>query len=190
MKHRPGLTLLELLISMAILGIIVVVVSNLFIAAAQYTASEQTRITVGESNSRIFSTLDRTVRQGKAILSSATINSVLYNTSDMSMVFTLPSIQIDGTLTPTTSDTAVLFTDTIITNNHRLRLIIEPDASSYRDAVDQIITDHVADVYFRYNDEDPTMANSVTITVTNSQSILGRAFTQRNLVNLTLRNNE
>lgn len=181
---RRAVTLVELLVSIGILGIIVIVVGNLFIAAGRYAAAEQSRIDVSEGVSRVFSTLDRTVRQGKAILASSGADT----TSGTTMVFSLPSIDASNNLSATLIDTVVISVDSSDPNNKKLRMTITPDATSTRPAVDQTIVDHVQDVYFRYTSDTPRLATGVTMTVAVTRTILNRSFTQINIINLILRN--
>lgn len=187
---RRGLTLLELLVSMAIMAIILVVIVNVFIASLQFTTNEQSRIDVGLSASRIFSNLDEDLRQGRQVLTSATINGVTYTTSGTTLVLALPAL-VGGALT-NNNDVLVMYVDN---TSHQLTEIVAPyvDAnnavnnSTRPGGISQLTTNAQA-IYFRYTTNDPTQSDSLTATLQTQQTILGRPFSQYAIINVTLRN--
>ncbi len=187
MTRRPGITLVELMISIAVLGLIVVVVSNLFVSTNQFTRNEQSRIDVGENVVRVFSAMDEAMRQTKNVLASATINGTAYASDSDTFVFSLPSIE-GGELASFDIDSGVITLDTSVTGNPRLRLIIEPNALSSRTAVDQIVAEHVKDVYFRYTTAVPADATAATATVVIEKDLNNRAFARTNILYATFRN--
>ncbi len=190
-RRRSGLTLTEQLISLAILGIVVVVAVNLFISSARFSADEQARIDVGAAASRIFSNLDETLRQGRQVLASAVIDGTTYTTGDTTLVLALPAI-VGGTLTAD-NDTVVVRLDA---TTSMLQQIVSPyvdpapgnPGSSTRSGGTVQLTGGVSDVYFRYPTDDPTTAEAVTVTVTARQTVMGRPFSQRAIIYATLRN--
>lgn len=189
MKFRSGLTLVEMLITIFILGIIVIIISNLFIGSTRFARDEQLRIDVGENAARIFSTTDETLRQGKQVLTDATINSVLYTTDADTLVFALPSL-VGGKPSGFDDDIdlCVILLDTTVSNNTRLRLIIEPDGVSEREPVDRTLIEQVKDVYFRYTNTNPSLATAVTVTVTVEEQVNNRPFTRANILYASFRN--
>lgn len=197
MTQRPGISLPELLVSIFVLGIVVVVIANLYIGSSRFTRDEQLRIDVGENAARIFTTLDPILRQGKRVVSNATINSINYTTDTETIVFAVPSI-INGTPSQTVEDLAVVTPEPPVNGNIRLRFVLEPfdddadpgnDASdSTRPAEDRIVTERVRDLYLRYNEPIATDATGVTMTVTFEHLVNQKPFIRANVLYATFRN--
>lgn len=197
MSIRPGITLPELLVGIFVLGLIVVVIGNLYIGSSQFNRDEQLRIDVGENAARVFANIDPFLRQAKQVLANATINSTLYTTSTDTIVFSLPSI-INGTPSQTYTDTGVITPDTSIATIQRLRLIVVPydddsdpanDATdSTRSAQDRIVVEHMQDIYLRYNTPIATDATGVTITVNIKKTINQKSYVRSNVLYATFRN--
>ena len=186
MKHR-GLTLVEALIGVFIIALVFTTVGNIFVASNEFTRDEQNRILVGEQAVRLFSTVDETLRQAKAVLASTAIGSG-YTTDEDTLVFTLPALLNDETLSATDVDTGVLTLDTNQAGNTKLRILLEPHGTSQRQALDQTVVERVKDVYFRYNNVTPSLANAVTVTVTVEKSTSKKTYQQTNILYATFRN--
>ncbi len=185
---RPGTTLPELLVSIFVIGLIVVVVGNLFVGSSRFSREEQFRIDVGENAARVLSTMDETLRQAKNILVSATVSGTNYSTGTDTLVFTLPSIQPDGQLSATAIDTAAIVLDPSVAGNTRLLLKLDPDASSTRPAADRPLVEHIKDVYFRYTTPTPSNATAVSVIVMTGQIINNLEYTRANILSIVLRN--
>src|SRR4029077_6712599 len=106
--------------------------------------AEQSRILVGDQATRLFANLNETLRQGKSILTSATINSTVYTTGPTTMVLTLPSI-VSGQPSSTAVDTMAVTFDSA---GSRLMSTMAPDASSSRVGGVATLMTGVSDVYF------------------------------------------
>jgi hypothetical protein len=181
--HHPGFTLIEQVLSLFTLVIVMAIVGNLFIVGSRFSADEATRIEVGESAARILSTVDDTLREGRAIIASATINGTTYTTGKDVVVLTLPSIVNDQ---PTGSnDTVVIYRDAA-TNQLIQRTAADPSSSRVSGPV-QVGTD-VGQVYFRYTTNDPTSSTAVTVLVGTTQKLRTTTYTKYVLLYETLRN--
>lgn len=189
---RRGLTLAELTISLALLGLIAVVAVNIYVSAGQLSKDELLRIDVGASANRALSTVDRLIRQGRSVMASAVDNSVTYTTGDTTLVLTAPSIV--GGATTATSDTIIVFLDATDPSNGLLKAITvpyvdaDPAKNSTRPGGTSILASGVKDVFFRYNDADPTLATAVTVSLRTTGSAAGKTRTQATLLYATLRN--
>jgi len=67
-------------------------------------------------------------------------------------------------------------------------MIIQPDGTSIRPAMDQDVVANVKDRYFRYNASTVTSATAVSITVTVERTADNRPFRQHNILYATFRN--
>lgn len=187
-RNRPGFTLFELLITISIMGIVVIVVSSLFISTNQFNRDEQLRIDVGEDASRVLGPLDRVLREGMQIMASADIGGTTYTTGTSTVVFSLPSIDETGATITGTSDTAVITLDASIATNPGIRLLISPAANTYRPSQNSITVDHVKDFYLRYTTDTPTASTTVSAMVQVTKTVRGRAFTRTNILYVVLHN--
>ncbi len=184
MHWHSGITLLELIVSISIMSLVILVVVNIFIGTSRFNTDEQSRILVGDEATRVFSTLDQTLRQGKAIVASAIINGTTYTTNGTTVVLTLPSI-VAGSPSPTQTDIAVVRWDS---SSEQIQLITAPDPSSSRAAGTAILTDGVSDIYFRYTSDDPTVSTTVEATIITSAPVNNSSFRQTAVLYVPLRN--
>lgn len=190
MTHRPAITLIEMLVSLAIMAIELVVIVNIFIASGNFIRDEQTRIDVGTSASRIFGNLDQVIRSGHEVIPSATIGGTTYTTSDTVLVLALPSLV--GGQNVGTDDHVVIRREA---STQQLLEIVDPFVDGVNPANNSTrsggtfeLTTGVKDIFFRYTTDDPALSKSLTVTLTTEQLVLGRAFTQYAIINATLRN--
>lgn len=181
---RKGLSLIELVISLGIFALIVLVVTNIFIGVFRFNKQEQSRILVGDEATRIFSTIDETLRQGKSILTNATISGTTYTTSNTTVVLTWPSL-IAGSPSATETDTVVL---TYNASTKQIQQIISPDPSSSRTANSGIVMTDAADAFFRYTTDDPTQSTALSLIVLPTATVGQQSFTQPAILYETLRN--
>lgn len=185
--HR-GLTLIELLVSMTILGLIVVVVGNLFISTTRLGNDEQRRIDVGESAGRVLGPLDEILRQGKEVVAATVVNGVTYTSSSTAIVFTLPSLDSTGSPIADSSDIAVIYRDTSIAENPVIRLIVNPLSGTFRPSQNTSVADYVKDLYIRYTADNPTTAQAATLTVQISKNLRLQTYTRTNILYAVFRN--
>lgn len=188
-KSSDGVTLVELLVAIGIMSIIVLIVVNLFISSGRFSSAEQLRIDVSENASRVLAGLDETLREGRAVITSATYNSITYTTGDTTVVLTTPSLLADGSLSLSNVDTIIVYRDTTDPNAITLRRIIAAvGVGSTRTTGISTIVQGVKDVYFRYTTDTPTEATVVSATITTEKVVNTRPFTAAMILNATLRN--
>lgn len=188
---RPGLSLTELLVSITIMSIIILIVSNIYIGSGRFVTAEQSRIDVGENASRALSTLDAVLRTGKAILASTIYSGTTYTTGDQTLVFTSPSLLSDGTLSLTDDDTFIVYLDSTDPAHQRIRLITAGlGASSTRTTGTIDLVQGVQDLYFRYTTDDVTGSTTVAVTITTQTTINKLPFTKALILNVTFRNHQ
>lgn len=183
MTKRPGISLIEQIVTIVIMTGMVIVMVNILISTINFQTEESGRIVVGESAARILATLDDTLREGRVIAATATVNGDTYTTGDDTLVVHLPSV-MGGVLTNNV--------DTVVVRRNPatrvLEQLLDPDPSSDRLAgTTQLATD-VNDVYFRYTSDDPTTSTTVTVVMTTDQTTHGKTFSRTTLLNETLRN--
>ncbi len=181
---RAGFTIFEVIISLLVVALLTLVVVNVFVGVNQFNRAEQSRILVGDQATRLFANLDATLRQGKAILSSATVGGTLYTTSSTTLVITLPSL-VAGQPSASTVDTVAV---TLNSASGQLTAISAPDPSSSRPSGTTLLMTSVSDIYFRYTTDDPTQSTAVTVVTIVGSTTNQRTFLQPAILYATLRN--
>lgn len=181
--NRRGITLAELMIGIAILVIVGAVVYNVYLVVLSFSNSEQIRIQVDLSASRILSTVDSTLRQAKEVKDSHSFGGTMRTSGDTVLVFTLPSTLAGGGISPDNVDYAVLYVEDAM-----LKYQVDPDPTSQRATSTTSVADRVKDVIFRYNTVDADDATAVTVLLQTEKTVVGSQYTQNALLNVTFRN--
>lgn len=188
-KQRPAVSLVELLASIAVMGIIVLIVINLYISSGQFVGAEQLRIDVGLNASRALATVDETLREGRAVLASTNYGGDTYTTSDTTLVLTTPSLLVSGSLSSSEVDTIILDLDSSNPDDQVIRRIVAAvGAGSTRTTGVTGAMTGVQDLYFRYTTDVPTDTTVVTATITTVKTVNTKPFTTAIILNATLRN--
>lgn len=183
MSTRPGITLVEQMVSLLVLAGIALIVATMFITANNFGADEQARLQVGETAARALATLDDTLREGRLVLASGMVDGTTYVTSDTTLVLALPSIENDQ---PTSANDVVVIRRNPATNE--LQQLTAPSGSSTRTSGTIQLATSVNDVYFRYTTDDPTSSTAVTVLVSSTRTVSQRPYTRTTIVYETLRN--
>lgn len=130
MKNNKGFTLVEVMI--------VTVLGMFLLGAVVYTAFTinrnmvlaQRRVEVQEAARKMIGRLVKDYRGGEVLLVNATVNTVLYTTSDTTAVLQLPSVNATGDVLATND--IIVFTLV----GDELRRITQADATSIRSTGD------------------------------------------------------
>lgn len=182
-RLRAGLTLSELVVAMGVMVLVGGIIVASYLSTSRFAADEQNRLEVDVGASRVLQVLDATLRQGKAVLATATISGTLYTSTGTTLVFTLPALLADGTTSLTAVDTAVLRQ-----SGGELQLLLAPDTSSTRSSGTRPLLMDVKDVYIRYADPAPANATAVSVTVRTERSIRGTPYTRSSILYALFRN--
>src|SRR5436190_8148161 len=86
LRRRPGLSLVELLISIGIMSIVMLIAVNIYLGSGTFVSAEQQRIEVGENASQTLSTVDEVLREATAVLASVVYSGTTYTSGDNTVV--------------------------------------------------------------------------------------------------------
>lgn len=192
MKRR-GLTLIELIISISILVLVTLVTANMYITTGRFNSDEQARTLVGVEASRLMSKLDDLLRQGQAVLAQypPLPATATYTTDVDELVFSIPSLMSDGSLSSAKTDTAVVYLD-ISGGSRVLMLRVFPDTTSpnpsVRSDATYSVATNVSSFYIRYDQAVPTAATSITITTVHARTSNQKTFYQPAILSALFRN--
>ncbi|MFH0829373.1 MAG: prepilin-type N-terminal cleavage/methylation domain-containing protein [Candidatus Kerfeldbacteria bacterium] len=181
--NRRGVTLAEMLVAMFTIAVVGIIVYNVYLVAGTFMNSEQIRIEVDLSASRILTTLNDTLRQAKTVESSHDFDGTTHTTSDTVLVFTLPTKLTADSISSDKVDYGALYVD-----GSELKYVLDPHDDSIRTAGVTSVADRVKEVYFRYNSPTVALRSAVTITLATQHALVGSTYTQYSILNAHLNN--
>lgn len=177
--HRrlsSGHTMLETVVTMFILAIVLIVVTQMFLVLLRtfnlYTARVHT-VQEASDISRRF--LDWSNNATAVDTATHIIGGTNYTTSSSTLVLKEAAIDATGSPIANAYDYVILAPDPA--NTTRLQEIIIADAASSRKSVTKLLGDSVQEHIFTYRDADPATANDVFFSVTVRRSVSGIAVT-------------
>ena len=153
-QSKNGFSLVEAVIFVGIMAIIVLGALSLYILQSKYLLYE---IRYNETKTRlaaITNDISRTASQSIGIVSSVSINSVVYSTSANTAVFTVPAVNVSGNIIPGSSDTLVY-----TKSGNSLILGTLAAAGSKRQTGTQTVLEKINSINFNYSDNgNPTVS--------------------------------
>lgn len=141
-NSEAGFTLAEAMIASVIGMIIVGMVMILYIGVQN---SMTAGLALAEINSDAGLAMDRIVRDVRwatQLETSRTIGGTTYITGDNRIVIKVPSIDASGDIITSTYDYIVYALDS--SNTTRLRRLVDPNASSSRSSLNQIVAENIS----------------------------------------------
>lgn len=190
MKRR-GLTLPEMVVSIAIMAMVTTVVITAYVAAGRIVGREIIDSSVVVGSGRVLGPLDELLRQGIDVEAQyPPTGAALVATSDQALVFSVPSLDSGGNVSDTYKDYVTVALDNSISGNTRLLMTVYPDSGlpSSRTNTQTVIATNVAAIYWRYPTVIPTDANLVTTTLRLSRGSQLAVSQQTIILNSLLRN--
>jgi len=186
--NEKGVTLLEIVIVLGVLGIVSVSLMSIFVNNAGVFYKETSKVSEGLGSNDALVQTRSYIRQAQMVASSFTNGAVTYTSGSNQLVLALPSYDNAGNVIDKTYDYVVYST-----NNSILTLQIFPSVSSKRKSANQVLAKDINSVLFEYFDSmgqitSPPSAVKVKITLTLKQkaglsSELNIATTEANLRN-------
>jgi hypothetical protein len=172
-RKAPGLTLLELAVSIAIGTMIMMILGGIFLAQGQYFAIEDA---IAETQINAFNAVDTAglyMTSAKRVMASQTINGTLYTTGDSLVVLELPSVNASGAIIAATYDYIAIGQDP--TDATRFMFDIQKGTGSARINGKFVKARLVDKVIFRYNTVTTTSATAIDLYVRTTKNARGRA---------------
>ena len=183
-----GVSLLELLIAIALAGIVGVLVAGIFFANSRLFSDQQTSIAVSDQNRLALDEITKEVRQSVKVVETCA-GCGGETTGGNTLILRNWPIDSAGKPIPP----AGCFYDYIIykrntANNNLLKQII-PHSSSARTTSTKIIATDVVDLQFSYENPNPPDANQISTTVqTQASTIFGKTHSSAQEAKAVLRN--
>lgn len=185
-KFKSGVSLVEILVGMAVGGIVLLLVASIYFTHFKVFSNQSTAIDVASQNKIGLSDLTNEIRQSQSITSTC---SACGGDTTSATVIVLQIWPQDTNGDP--KDPNPGYDYMVYKKNASGNLVrnVYPDSVSTRKAEsNKVIATNVTNLQFAYNNADPTLATQVTIDFTTSKTTFGKALTTAEQSKAQLRN--
>ena len=168
--YYPGVSLVELLIGMSIVGFMGVLIAALYFSHFKLFSSQNTRIEVASENKIALEEMTNQVRESQGV--AATCCSPTETTGADVLVLQIWPLNASGDPTEPNPDPTPQY-DYIVYKKvaDTLKKKIVPAAGSTRQASDKIIASKINVLTFTYDNADVSQAAQVTINLTTQNTV-------------------
>lgn len=163
MKKKHGFTLIEIVVVIAIIGLLSSFVASIFIYNNRFYNRESGKISAISETRSIADKIEEYGRGASAFLPTYTYNSVVYTAGSALAVLRLPAMNASGDLVPGVSDHVVVGRDP--SNATRLLLILDAGTGSVRKDRILEVSKKLTLVNFSYDHADFAQTKNMTFQV-------------------------
>src|SRR6185369_8230476 len=157
--NRRGFTLIEIIVVIFVTSIMLLGFLSLYEWHGKVYNYQQAVIRVSGSSRSSMQAFSLYTSQAYRVLS----DSGSYSTDINTLILQVPSINDSGDVISAKWDTVIFYK-----SGTNLFLLIQPDASSSRPAVNKILSDTLQSLSFNYNNANFDLITKVTVDMTNS----------------------
>ncbi len=178
--------MVELLVGAGLVGLVSILVATIYFAQFRLFSNQNTLVDISSQNKLALDEITSKIRESQTIVANCCSGET---TSASVLVLRLwPQNASGEPIDPQASayDYIIYRRDT--QDNTLLIKKIEADPSSSRDSGTDIIANSVSNLQFTYDNADPTLANQVTVSLTNSAVASGKTHTITQSASAVLRN--
>ena len=189
--RRPGLSLLELQIVIAIFGGISLLTGAVYFAYTRLINEEKTTIEVASQNRNAIDEMTNQIREAQSVAMDCTICGTVSDSSPTVLILALWPIDASGNLFQPAAgeyDYMVYKLDSTPNDKNLLKQIIPNGTTSSRINASKILSSDVKTILFEYNNASPALASEVTITLTNEKTSFFKTHTYSQQSKASLRN--
>lgn len=166
-KGIKGLTLVELLVAAALVAIVAIVLGAIFTTHFKFFTDESSVIGITEENKIVLDEVTNQIRESQSIAATCTPCGTDTTGANVLILQLWPlnaaGEPFDG---GTNFDYIVYKRDT--TDNTKMLKIVYPHLTSTRQGQNKILSDHIANLSFTFDNPTPSLATEVIIKIKNS----------------------
>lgn len=186
-RSLSGFTLIELTIVIAILAVITLIIGNLLLSHFRLFNNVKQLVDISSSNKLALDELIAQIREGESIVSTCT-NCAGDTTSSTVLVLQIwPLDTNEEPFEPTAGYDYVVYKRDPTDTNKLIKKIIADGTSSRSNSTKIMATDITA-LTFAYNNATPSLANEITVNVSNTLTVAGKTQSVSQSVKAVLRN--
>lgn len=168
MKHQKGISLVEVLLGAAAMGIIGTILVTIMVNGSGILYSQNTKINQSLALNNVNSELHDTIQYASSIVGSFVNGSNSFTTSASTLVFQMPSVLANGNVIDGKFDTIVISADQ--QKPQLLKKRIYPDPSSSRKNETATLISNLSQIHFSYLSSTgatvtPTAASTIEYSV-------------------------
>lgn len=186
MKQRSrhaGFTLMEILITMFIVGLIAVVLFNVYNGYNTVFAIQQTRVDVNGSAREIADEFKKTALQARRVVASHTFSGVIRTSGSTTTVFELPSVNGAGDVISASYDYVAFYATS--TDAYK---VTDGAIGSVRASSTRHLSNTLKTLTFTYNNGNITLATSTDVDVQTQTTLKGQVISAHVRESARLRN--
>lgn len=182
-KSEIGFTVLELVIAVAILGIISGFIATIVIRSGIIFEKQQGTVETGLANRFTLDEIAANVRTAAQIEESFSSGSESFTTGTTTLILKIPSINADGETISGVFDRVVFYFDA-----GKIIKKVYPDAQSSRKQTSQILTAATKTLNFTFNNVNIASASAVTVNLTTIKNLPSGSREISDKIEVVLRN--
>lgn len=187
---RPGLTIVELITGIAIIGFVSFLVAAVYFAQFKLFSNQNTAIDVASENKLATDEMVNQIRESETVVNTcAACGSDV--TGPSKLILRLWPLNSNGDPTdPSSSNYDYIIYKPDPSDNTKLikQTFADTVLPSTRSSGSKIIATKLSSLQFAYDNIDPTLAAEITITITNTQNSSSKTHTYTQSVKAVLRN--
>ncbi|OGD87469.1 hypothetical protein A3D04_04070 [Candidatus Curtissbacteria bacterium RIFCSPHIGHO2_02_FULL_40_16b] len=188
---RPGLSLIELQIVVAILGGIALVTGAVYYTYTRLINEERITIEIASQNRNAIDEMTNQIREAQSVAMGCTICGSVTDSTSQVLILSLWPIDAGGDLFAPTGneyDYMVYRLDSAPNDTNLLKEIIGNGTGSSRINTSKILASNVDSLEFAYDNADPAQATEVAVTLTNQKTSFVKTHTLSQSSKALLRN--
>lgn len=166
---KKGFTLVEILISTAVVGLIMLVLYNVYIGYNAVFVIQQARIEVNGSAREVVDEFKHTALQASQVVASHTISGEDYTSGSDEAVFRLPAIDSTGATIAGVYDYVAFFA-----SSTSVYKVTDAGAGSARGSGTRRLSDTLSVLAFTYNNASLSLATSTDIDIQTQKTVGGQ----------------
>lgn len=182
--EKYGFTLIELLIAVGVLGLLILLLTSIFLSQTQYFDTEQIRLLLSGYFDVAFPAMKNLIIMSEAILTSYNIQGQDYISGAETLVLKIPSIDINKKTISGQYDYAAIFKSV-----SDIKIVLSPSVQSLRIAENRTVAQNVSSFNIDYGGISPNLSKTVIISMTLAKTTpTNKTITITRSMQATLRN--
>lgn len=181
-----GLTLVEMLVTVAILIIAAGFFNAIFINHNRLYDAEKVRVEAGTAHARTLRAVSQKIREAKGVLSAGVYGGTSFTSDNDTLVLEVPAVDTNDVLLVNKFDVFIFSLDA--SNPVKLFRHVSPAAGSVRRDAKGVLNEYVKSLNITYDTAQASDAKVVTVALTTERSERGKTATFTDSVTVKLRN--
>lgn len=185
-NNRRGFTLLETLVTIAVMTILLLIVNGIFVVNYDIVVKQTSKLDSDGGVTFASRQISELARGAAAVEASHTINGTTYASSSTTLVLQIPAIDASNNPIADAYDYVAISRDP----SDATRIIADalPASGSRRPSGKRLVTGYNVQLVFRYNAATVSDATRVSVYIVNQKTVRNSTATSRAWTSLFLRN--